>query len=166
MYCIIVLKIRNFFFFFWKQNKNAMIKRYYVNHLFRNLQGLVIAGLGDLQRSAEKVSVSQSGALGITGLIWTRYSLAIIPRNWNLFSVNLFVAFTAIYQITRAMRWIYHDTFLKSRYLLNSHLEIFLFREFYISTVFRAPFFLARLFHFHPLISLYIRRNERFRLSL
>ncbi|KAG5314620.1 APAF factor, partial [Acromyrmex insinuator] len=67
--------------------------------------GLVIAGLGDLQRPANKISVSQSCALGITGLIWTRYSLVITPRNWNLFSVNLFVAFTAIYQITRALRY-------------------------------------------------------------
>ncbi|XP_028049523.1 mitochondrial pyruvate carrier 3 isoform X1 [Monomorium pharaonis] len=67
--------------------------------------GLVIAGLGDLQRPANKISVSQSCALGITGLIWTRYSLAITPKNWSLFSVNLFVAFTAIYQITRAMRY-------------------------------------------------------------
>jgi len=63
-----------------------------------------MAGLGDLQRPADKVSVSQSGALGITGLIWTRYSLAITPKNWNLFSVNLFVACTAIYQILRALR--------------------------------------------------------------
>ncbi|EFN84542.1 Brain protein 44, partial [Harpegnathos saltator] len=65
--------------------------------------GLVIAGLGDLQRPAHKISISQSCALGITGLIWTRYSLAIIPKNWNLFSVNLFVACTAIYQVSRAM---------------------------------------------------------------
>ncbi|KYM96415.1 PREDICTED: mitochondrial pyruvate carrier 3-like [Cyphomyrmex costatus] len=67
--------------------------------------GLVIAGLGDLQRPVNKISISQSCALGITGLIWTRYSLVITPRNWNLFSVNLFVAFTAIYQITRALRY-------------------------------------------------------------
>ncbi|XP_020280260.1 mitochondrial pyruvate carrier 4-like [Pseudomyrmex gracilis] len=67
--------------------------------------GLVIAGLGDLQRPANKISVSQSCALGITGLIWTRYSLAIIPKNWNLFSVNLFVACTAIYQVARALRY-------------------------------------------------------------
>ncbi|EZA51750.1 mitochondrial pyruvate carrier 2 isoform X2 [Ooceraea biroi] len=67
--------------------------------------GLVMAGVGDLQRPASKISISQSGALGITGLIWTRYSLAITPKNWNLFSVNLFVACTAIYQILRAFRY-------------------------------------------------------------
>ncbi|KAG8040652.1 hypothetical protein G9C98_002648, partial [Cotesia typhae] len=67
--------------------------------------GLVIAGLGDLQRPADKISISQSGALGVTGMIWTRYSLAITPKNWSLFSVNLFVAFTALYQVTRAIKY-------------------------------------------------------------
>lgn len=63
-----------------------------------------MAGLGDLQRPAEKLSLSQSGALGATGIIWTRYSMVITPKNWNLFSVNLFVAITAIYQIGRYLK--------------------------------------------------------------
>ncbi|KAI5705629.1 hypothetical protein M8J76_013084 [Diaphorina citri] len=64
--------------------------------------GLVIAGIGDLTRPAEKLSISQSSALAATGLIWSRYSLVIIPKNWSLFSVNVFVAATSIYQLTRA----------------------------------------------------------------
>ena len=67
--------------------------------------GLVIAGLSDLQRPASQISVTQSSALGITGLIWTRYSLAIIPKNWSLFSVNLFVAITALYQVSRGIMY-------------------------------------------------------------
>ncbi|XP_058791278.1 mitochondrial pyruvate carrier 2-like isoform X2 [Phymastichus coffea] len=67
--------------------------------------GLVIAGLGDLQRPADKISISQSSALGLTGIIWTRYSLAIIPKNYSLFSVNLFVALTAVYQVARAIKY-------------------------------------------------------------
>ncbi|XP_015189032.1 PREDICTED: mitochondrial pyruvate carrier 2-like [Polistes dominula] len=67
--------------------------------------GLVIAGLGDLQRPADKISIGQSASLALTGAIWTRYSLAIIPKNWSLFSVNLFVACTALYQITRAVKY-------------------------------------------------------------
>ena len=67
--------------------------------------GLVIAGLSDLHRPANQLSVSQSSALGMTGLIWTRYSLAITPKNWSLFSVNLFVAITSIYQVGRAMKY-------------------------------------------------------------
>ncbi|XP_042230557.1 mitochondrial pyruvate carrier 2-like [Homarus americanus] len=63
--------------------------------------GLVIAGLGDLARPAEKLSASQSSALAATGLIWSRYSLVIIPKNWNLFGVNVFVATTGLYQLSR-----------------------------------------------------------------
>jgi len=63
----------------------------------------VIAGLGDLQRPAEKISVSQSGALAATGIIWSRYSLVIIPKNYALFSVNLFVAATGLYSLTRGV---------------------------------------------------------------
>ncbi|XP_075228263.1 mitochondrial pyruvate carrier 2-like isoform X2 [Lycorma delicatula] len=67
--------------------------------------GLVIAGLGDIQRPAEKLSVSQSSALAATGVVWSRYSLVIIPKNWSLFSVNVFVAITNFYQLTRAVRY-------------------------------------------------------------
>lgn len=67
--------------------------------------GLVIAGLGDLQRPADKISIGQSGSLAVTGVIWTRYSLAITPKNWSLFSVNFFVACTALYQIARAIKY-------------------------------------------------------------
>jgi len=63
--------------------------------------GLVIAGLGDLKRPAEKLSASQSGALAATGVIWSRYSVVITPVNYNLFSVNVFVALTGIYQLYR-----------------------------------------------------------------
>lgn len=67
--------------------------------------GLVIAGIGDLNRPADKLSVSQSGALAATGLIWSRYSLVIIPKNWSLFSVNVFVAITSLYQLARAYNY-------------------------------------------------------------
>ncbi|ORX92677.1 brain protein 44-like protein [Basidiobolus meristosporus CBS 931.73] len=63
--------------------------------------GLVFAGLGDLSRSPEQLSVSQQTALACTGLIWSRYSTQIIPKNWSLFSVNVFVAATSLYQLYR-----------------------------------------------------------------
>ncbi|KAF9978905.1 Mitochondrial pyruvate carrier 2 [Actinomortierella ambigua] len=66
---------------------------------------LVIAGIGDLQRPAEKLSVSQNVALAATGLIWSRYSLVIIPKNWSLFTVNMFVAGTGITQLTRIFNY-------------------------------------------------------------
>ncbi|XP_068619536.1 mitochondrial pyruvate carrier 2-like [Battus philenor] len=67
--------------------------------------GLVIAGLGDLSRPVETLSIPQSASLAATGLIWSRYSLVIIPKNYSLFAVNVFVAITSLYQIGRAYRY-------------------------------------------------------------
>ncbi|KAL1929195.1 hypothetical protein VTP01DRAFT_2254 [Rhizomucor pusillus] len=66
---------------------------------------LVIAGIGDLQRPADKLSLSQNLSLTATGLIWTRYSMVIIPKNWTLFTVNLFVAGTGLMQVGRIMMY-------------------------------------------------------------
>ncbi|XP_055355726.1 mitochondrial pyruvate carrier 2-like [Paramacrobiotus metropolitanus] len=69
---------------------------------------LVVAGLADAARPAEKLSLNQSLALTATGLIWSRYSLVIIPKNWSLFAVNMFVAATGISQLYRI--WEYRST--------------------------------------------------------
>ena len=58
--------------------------------------GLVAAGLADLNRPAEDISLAQSAALSSTGLIWSRYATQITPVNYNLLGVNLFVAATGI----------------------------------------------------------------------
>ncbi|TPX40830.1 hypothetical protein SeMB42_g03089 [Synchytrium endobioticum] len=63
--------------------------------------GLVIAALGDLQRPPEKLSLTQTVALAATGCIWSRYSLVITPVNYQLFSVNIFVGATGLYQLYR-----------------------------------------------------------------
>ncbi|ORZ33073.1 mitochondrial pyruvate carrier [Catenaria anguillulae PL171] len=63
--------------------------------------GLVIAGIRDIKRPAEKLSLTQSSSLAATGLIWARYSTQIIPVNYNLMSVNVFVAATGLYQLYR-----------------------------------------------------------------
>lgn len=70
-----------------------------------SLQSLVIAGLGDLSRPANQLSLGQSASLLATGLIWSRYSLVIIPKNYSLFSVNVFVALTQIIQLGRAYNY-------------------------------------------------------------
>lgn len=36
-----------------------------------------------------------------TGLIWSRYSMVITPKNWNLFAVNVFMAGTGLTQFYR-----------------------------------------------------------------
>ena len=63
---------------------------------------LVMASLSDLRRPADQLSISQSASLAATGIIWSRYSLVIIPKNYALFSVNVFVAATALIQLGRA----------------------------------------------------------------
>ncbi|XP_059198659.1 mitochondrial pyruvate carrier 2b [Centropristis striata] len=67
--------------------------------------GLVAAGLADMTRPAEKLSTSQSAVLTATGLIWSRYSLVIIPKNWNLFCVNFFVGSAGASQLYRIFRY-------------------------------------------------------------
>ncbi|XP_003961772.1 mitochondrial pyruvate carrier 2b [Takifugu rubripes] len=67
--------------------------------------GLVVAGLADMTRPAEKLSLSQSAVLTATGLIWSRYSLVIIPKNWNLFCVNFFVGGAGASQLFRIWRY-------------------------------------------------------------
>ena len=65
---------------------------------------LVGAGLADLNRPAEDVSLPQSAALASTGLIWARYCTQIIPWNVNLFAVNCFVGATGLYQLQKKLR--------------------------------------------------------------
>lgn len=83
----------------------------------------MLAGLKDLQRPADQLSIGQSASLAATGLIWSRYSLVIIPKNYSLFAgnfhstkllflmlithisyflVNVFVALTQLTQLYRA----------------------------------------------------------------
>lgn len=73
------------------------------NRTSSSFQGLVIAGIGDINRPVESVSLRQVGALAATGFIWSRYSLVIIPKNWSLFSVNMFVGLTNMYQVVRVL---------------------------------------------------------------
>ncbi|KAI0819316.1 hypothetical protein BC628DRAFT_1403148 [Trametes gibbosa] len=69
---------------------------------------LVAAGLKDLSRPAEKLSVSQNLALTATGFIWVRYSLVITPINYSLAAVNFFVGSTGLGQLSRI--WYYRKT--------------------------------------------------------
>uniref|UniRef100_A0A1I7ZH55 Mitochondrial pyruvate carrier n=1 Tax=Steinernema glaseri TaxID=37863 RepID=A0A1I7ZH55_9BILA len=68
---------------------------------------LVGAGLADLARPAEKLSVYQNVALFFTGAIWTRYCFMIVPVNLYLASVNFFVASTGLTQLIRIAHYEY-----------------------------------------------------------
>jgi len=62
---------------------------------------LVLAGISDFYRPAEKLSLTQNAALTATGLIWTRWCLIIKPRNVMLASVNFFLGLVGIVQVSR-----------------------------------------------------------------
>jgi len=62
---------------------------------------LVAAGVKDLSRPADKLSVSQNLALMGTGVIWVRYSFVIIPVNYSLAAVNFFVGMSGASQLYR-----------------------------------------------------------------
>ncbi|OMJ23086.1 Mitochondrial pyruvate carrier 3 [Smittium culicis] len=66
---------------------------------------LVIAGLGDLKRSIDQVSLSQQASLAVSGFIWARWSTIITPRNIPLAAVNFFVGVTAAVQLARIAKY-------------------------------------------------------------
>lgn len=63
--------------------------------------GLVIAGIGDMMRPADKLSKNQTISLCATGTIWSRYAMVIKPKNYALLAVNSFLAFVAVIQFGR-----------------------------------------------------------------
>ncbi|XP_068140539.1 mitochondrial pyruvate carrier 2 [Drosophila tropicalis] len=68
--------------------------------------GLVLAGLGDsLSRPPQNISLNQCCALAATGMIWSRYSLVIKPKNYSLLAVNLAVAMIQLYLIFKHLNW-------------------------------------------------------------
>ncbi|KAG7090874.1 Mitochondrial pyruvate carrier 2 [Marasmius oreades] len=69
---------------------------------------LVAAGLKDITRPADKLSVSQNVALAATGFIWVRYSLVITPVNYSLAAVNFFVGLSGLTQLGRIANYRYN----------------------------------------------------------
>lgn len=68
----------------------------------------MIAGIADINRPAELISLPQSAALASTGVIWARYATQIVPVNYNLMTVNIFVGATGIYQLQKKLRHEYN----------------------------------------------------------
>ncbi|KAI0147434.1 UPF0041-domain-containing protein [Xylariaceae sp. FL1272] len=66
---------------------------------------IVIAGVGDFFRPAEKLSLTQNAALTATGTIWTRWCFVITPKNYLLAAVNFFLACVGVAQVTRILMW-------------------------------------------------------------
>lgn len=72
--------------------------------------GITFANIADFKRPAENISYPQQIAVTATGLIWSRFSTQITPVNYNLLTVNIFMAMTGIYQLQRKVR---HDMEMK-----------------------------------------------------
>jgi len=66
---------------------------------------IVLAGVSDFARPAEKLSLTQNGALTATGLIWTRWCMIIKPKNILLATVNAFLGLVGIIQCGRILAW-------------------------------------------------------------
>lgn len=66
---------------------------------------LVIAGISDFYRPAEKLSLTQNVALTCTGAIWTRWCFIIKPRNILLAAVNFFLGIVGVVQVSRIMSY-------------------------------------------------------------
>mmetsp|Transcript_20817 Transcript_20817/g.45616 ORF Transcript_20817/g.45616 Transcript_20817/m.45616 type:complete len:108 (-) Transcript_20817:306-629(-) len=66
--------------------------------------GITAANINDFSRPVEGISLPQQLAVTLTGTIWTRYSLVITPVNYNLMLVNVVMATTGMYQLSRKIR--------------------------------------------------------------
>ena len=66
---------------------------------------LVFATVGDYFRPADKLSLNQSVSLMATGMIWSRYSMVVIPKNYTLLSVNLALGTTGVFQVFRILQY-------------------------------------------------------------
>ncbi|KAK1378340.1 Mitochondrial pyruvate carrier [Heracleum sosnowskyi] len=72
--------------------------------------GISIANIADFAKPPENISYPQQIAVTATGVVWSRYSTVITPKNWNLFSVNVAMFGTGVYQLSRKIR---HDYITK-----------------------------------------------------
>ncbi|KAK9681456.1 hypothetical protein RND81_10G003700 [Saponaria officinalis] len=70
--------------------------------------GISIANIADFAKPPEELSYPQQIVVACSGIIWSRYGTVITPKNWNLFSVNLAMAGTGLYQLSRKIK---HDYF-------------------------------------------------------
>lgn len=92
---------------------NIVLKIFFFLKAFSFFQGLVLAGIGDMARPANKLSKNQTISLLATGFIWSRYSLVIIPKNYSLFAVNFFVGCTGLVQFIRI--YLYEESLKKEQ---------------------------------------------------
>ena len=62
---------------------------------------ITISNIGDLEKPAHLISANQQIAIFATGIIWSKYALSVVPKNYNLMIVNVFMALSAGMQLFR-----------------------------------------------------------------
>ena len=62
------------------------------------------ANMLNLDKPTNSISLAQTTALTFTGLIWSRYSFVINPVNYNLAVVNIALALSSGYHLTRKIK--------------------------------------------------------------
>ena len=66
---------------------------------------ITAANIADLWRPVEKMSFAQQIAIASTGVIWSRYATQIVPVNYNLLTVNTFMAVTGLWHVGRIVKY-------------------------------------------------------------
>merc|ERR1712007_103406 len=84
-----------FFVHFWAPNFKWM----------RSVNNLL-----DYNRPVEKISLSMTSALTLTGVLFMRWSFVITPVNYNLFAVNAALATSSGYLLARKVKAEYMDS--------------------------------------------------------
>ncbi|OLN86557.1 putative mitochondrial pyruvate carrier 2 [Colletotrichum chlorophyti] len=87
------------------EGQTSWFKRMWDSPVGLKTWALVLAGIADLARPAEKLSLTQNAALTATGAIWTRWCLIIKPKNYLLAAVNFFLGVVGVIQVSRILVW-------------------------------------------------------------
>ena len=58
---------------------------------------ITFTNIGEFSKPAETISAKQQIAILTTAAIWCKYALAVIPVNYNMMIVNVFMGMTANY---------------------------------------------------------------------
>jgi len=71
--------------------------------------GIVLAGLSDINRPVEKISVNMSSAMLLYSALFMRFALRVQPRNLLLFACHAANESVQLYHWTRAVKYNYID---------------------------------------------------------
>jgi hypothetical protein len=82
----------------------ALLYELFLTHTSDFKWGISIANIADFSKPPQEISYSHQTIVTVSGLIWSRWGTQIIPKNINVVAVNLTMAGTGIYQLSRKIR--------------------------------------------------------------